>query len=150
MATLPPPLPAEDATQAGLGGAIQTPQEQPAAPATEPPEPHETFARHIVTALGGGSDPMGWARSVIGGGLTAAANVGKVPEGAGWLAGAARGAQGVTDLRRQQMLDQQHTAQVQQEMQLKHKRLMREQSKNYRFTCRMQPPQRAIDCANGG
>ena len=93
VGTLPPQLPADEATIAGLGGAPAA--EQAAAPmATEAqePEPHETFARHIVTALGGGSDPMGWARSVIGGGLTAAANVGKVPEGAGWLAGAAPGA----------------------------------------------------------
>jgi hypothetical protein len=64
------------------------------------------MARHIVDALSGASGPMGWAKSVIAGGLAAAANVGKVPEGSGWLAGAARGVQGVQELDRQKMLDQ--------------------------------------------
>jgi hypothetical protein len=115
---LPPPqLPAV----AGLSGApmMATPPEQPeetTAPVVSgpaganvegPANPGMSVARHIMAALGGSSgQPMDWAKGIIAGGLAGAANVGKVPEGAGWLAGATKGAQGVQEVQRQKMLDQ--------------------------------------------
>lgn len=100
-----------------------TPAEQPsvAGPATPEVEPHESVARHILDALGGSNpaDRMAWAKSTIAGALAGAANVGKVPEGAGFLAGASKGAQGVMELRRQQALDQQKVNQQQFENQEK-------------------------------
>src|SRR5579883_561419 len=97
----------------------------PATPAAQPemqpePQPHESVARHIMEALSGGSGhPMDWARSVLAGTLAGAANVGKVPEGGGFLAGAGRGFQGVVELKRQQMLDQQKQQQIDFEKQEK-------------------------------
>src|SRR5579885_2940542 len=97
----------------------------PATPAAQPemqpePQPHESIARHIVDALGGGNGhPMDWARSILAGGLAGAANVGKVPEGGGFLAGAGRGFQGVVEQKRQQMLDQQKQQQIDFEKQEK-------------------------------
>jgi hypothetical protein len=93
-----------DTATAGLSGAAPT----VGGPATEgPAQPHVSVARHVLDALGGsGGGPMDWAKSVIAGGLAGAANVGKVPEGAGWLTGAARGVQGVQELDRRKMLDQ--------------------------------------------
>jgi hypothetical protein len=84
----------------GLSGGV--PINQP-----EPVNPHESVARHILDALSGvnRADPMGWAKSILAGGLAAGANVGKVPEGSGWLGGAERGAAGVEELQRQKMLD---------------------------------------------
>ena len=106
----------------GLGGAptmatsAAQPEEQAptnvSGPATEgPANPGVSVARHIMAALGGSNGaPLDWARGIISGGLAAAANVGKVPEGAGWLAGASRGAAGMQELQRQKMLDAQaHT-----------------------------------------
>ncbi len=117
---------------AGLAGLpIQSAQPAPSVvtgPATEGPAATSTsVARHIVDALGGGSGhPMDWARSILAGGLAGAANVGKVPEGGGWLAGAARGAQGVAEVRRQQMLDQQKQQQQQFENRQKEIQALRE------------------------
>jgi hypothetical protein len=115
----PPQIDENSGATAGLsgqaplvGGAAMRGPSPPivAAPAT-PPAPHVSVARHILDALGGSaSGPMDWAKSVIAGGLAASANVGKVPEGSGWLAGAARGVQGVEELNRQKMLDQRQAA----------------------------------------
>ena len=93
-----------DSATAGLSGSAPA----VGGPATEgPAQPHVSVARHILDALGGsGGGPMDWAKSTIAGALAGAANVGKVPEGAGWLTGAARGVQGVQQLQRQKMLDQ--------------------------------------------
>ena len=95
--------------------------EQVQGPATQgPAQPHVSVARHILDALGGSSGkPMDWAKSVVSGGLAAAANVGKVPEGAGGLYGAARGAQGAVELQRQKMLDAKAAQQQQFEQQEK-------------------------------
>jgi hypothetical protein len=108
-----------DTATAGLSGAAPT----VGGPAMEgPAQPHVSVARHILDALGGsGGGPMDWAKSTIAGALAGAANVGKVPEGAGWLAGASRGAQGVQELQRQKMLDQQKQQQQQFENQEKQK-----------------------------
>ncbi len=98
---------------AGLNGGLPQEQEQPE-------KPQESVARHIIDALGGGSGhPMDWARSVLAGTLAGAANVGKVPEGGGFLAGAGRGFQGVVEQKRQQMLDQQKQQQIDFEKQEK-------------------------------
>src|SRR5690242_16585584 len=104
----------------GLSGNMGVPG--PAAPTVAgpaTPEPHETVARHILDALGGANpnDKMGWAKSILAGGLAAAANVGKVPEGAGFLAGAARGAAGAQEQKQIALANQAK----QQEMQLKQK-----------------------------
>jgi len=117
----------------GLGGAptMATPAEQPEMSSIAPPaaptveEPHESVAKHIVDALGNASGPMGWAHSVIAGALAGAANVGKVPEGAGWLAGAAKGAQGVQELQRQKQLD----AQAVQKQQFEQQQKLREEAR---------------------
>src|SRR5271155_3555477 len=97
---MPPQIP-------GLAGNLATPPPQPdqsqdsqpvvPGPATEgPANPSQSIARHILDALGGsGGKPMDWARGIVAGGLAAAANVGKAPEGAGGLYGAAKGAQGL-------------------------------------------------------
>lgn len=87
--------------------------------APQPPKPEESVARHIMEALSGssGGHPMDWARATISGGLAAAANVGKVPEGAGWLAGASKAAAGVQQ-QKQLALE---NKQKQQEMELKQK-----------------------------
>jgi len=108
-------------TAAGLGGSL--PQSGVAGPAKPTVDnPSESIARHVLDALGGGSGhPLDWARSIVAGGLTGAANVGKVPEGGGFLAGAGRGFAGVQAQQRQQMLDRQEQAKQQQEMQLKQK-----------------------------
>jgi hypothetical protein len=107
----PPEYPAT----AGLGGGISAPM-APAAP--QPPKPEESVARHILDALGGSSGkPMDWAKSILSGGLAAAANVGRQPEGAGWLRGAAQGAQGLQEQKQIALQNQQK----QQEMQLKQK-----------------------------
>lgn len=83
-----------------------------------PAKPHESVARHIMEALGSSNGrPMDWARGVLAGGLAAAANVGKVPEGAGFLTGAAKGAQGIQQQKQLEIENQQK----QQEMQLKQK-----------------------------
>src|SRR5579885_1692278 len=100
---------------AGLSGTPLGGSEQ-----QEPEKPHESIARHIVDALGGGNGrPMDWARSILAGGLAGAANVGKVPEGGGFLAGAGRGFQGVVEQKRQQELDQQKQQQIDFEKQEK-------------------------------
>jgi hypothetical protein len=99
----------------GLSGGIPITRPEPTAP--EPP--HESVSRHILSALSGGNDPMLWAKSVLAGGLAAAANVGKVPEGSGWLGGAERGAAGVQELQRQKMLDEKAAQQQQFENQEK-------------------------------
>jgi hypothetical protein len=100
---------------AGLGGGVPVANQQPSAPVVSGPatngpatHPSESIAQHVLSALGGGNsnDPMHWARGILAGGLAAAANVGEVPRGAGWLAGAARGAQGLQQERRQSALDQ--------------------------------------------
>ncbi len=125
MATLPPPLPAES----GLSGnpnVVPTQQEQPTAPNAEAqpiePQPHVTVARHILDALGGsGQQPMDWAKSILAGGLSAAANVGTVPAGGGALTGITRTAAGLRQQGREDIADKQRQAQVQQEMQLKQK-----------------------------
>lgn len=117
----PPPI---NAAQVGLSGGLPMQNSQPAAPATqaEEPEPHESVARHIIDALGGGSGKPGdWARGIIAGGLAAAANVGKVPEGGGALYGAAKAAQGHQEIRRQQEQDIQRANIQNQEMQLRQK-----------------------------
>lgn len=109
-----PPEMEQSPAATGLSGGIGAP--------AAPEAPHVTVAQHILSALGGSSgEPMAWAKSILAGGLAGAANVGKQPEGAGWLHGAAQGAQGVQELQRQKMLDQQNTQQKQQEMQLKQK-----------------------------
>lgn len=78
----------------------------PAAPAA-PPEPHVSVAQHILSALGASSgEPMAWAKSILAGGLAGAANVGTVPSGGGWLTGAARGAAGLQQEKRQAALDE--------------------------------------------
>jgi len=79
---------------------------QPSVPG--PVKPHESVARHVLDALGGANpaDKISWAKSIIAGGLAGAANVGRVPEGSGWLAGAAKGAQGLQEQKRQAVLDQ--------------------------------------------
>ncbi len=60
-----------------------------------------------MAALSGGTGhPMDWARATLAGGLAAAANVGEAPPGGGFLYGLAKGAQGVQQQQRQQMLDQ--------------------------------------------
>ncbi len=84
-----------------------------------PAKPHVSVARHILDALGGANpnDKMGWAKSILAGGLAGAANVGKVPEGAGFLAGAAKGAQGIQQQKQLALENQQK----QQEMELKKK-----------------------------
>src|SRR5579884_1482388 len=105
----------------------------PATPAAQPemqpePQPHESVARHIMEALSGGSGhPMDWARSVLAGTLAGAANVGKVPEGGGFLAGAGRGFQGVVEQKRQQELDAERKQQVQFQQQEKLKEDERQQ-----------------------
>jgi hypothetical protein len=102
--------------QNGLSGGV------PAGQVEGPAKPEVSVARHIMDALSGGSGhPMDWARGIISGGLAAAANVGKVPEGGGFLYGASKGAQGLVEQKRQQMLDQQNQQRQQQEMQLKQK-----------------------------
>jgi hypothetical protein len=111
----------ESGAVSGLGGTVPTvggpAKPQVEGPAT--PQPHETVARHILDALGGANpnDKMAWAKSILAGTLAGAANVGKVPEGAGFLAGAARGAQGVA-AQKQLALENQRK---QQEMDLKQK-----------------------------
>jgi hypothetical protein len=92
-----------DSATAGLSGSAPT----VGGPAFEgPAQPHVSVARHILDALGGsGGGPMDWAKSVIAGSLAGAANVGKVPEGGGFLYGMAKGAQGQQELQRQKMLD---------------------------------------------
>ena len=125
LGQLPTQLPA----MAGLGGApmMATPAEQPQpAPVVEgpattgPANPGESVARHIMAALGGSDGkPLDWAKGILSGGLAAAANVGKAPEGAGFLYGASRGAQGVVELNRQNMLDKQRLQQQQFENQEK-------------------------------
>jgi len=102
----------ESQAQAPQGGEQEAPEQ----------DPGQSVALHIMSALGGAAGkPMDWAKGVLSGGLAAAANVGKVPAGAGALYGAAKGAQGVQELQRQKMLDAQNTAKQQQEMQLKQK-----------------------------
>src|SRR5579885_1313352 len=106
---------------AGLNGGLPQEQEQPE-------KPQESVARHIIDALGGGSGhPMDWARSVLAGTLAGAANVGKVPEGGGFLAGAGRGFQGVVEQKRQQELDAERKQQVQFQQQEKLKEDERQQ-----------------------
>src|SRR5579885_1514614 len=98
----PSPEVEQQVQQATQGSAPATPAAQPE---MQPePQPHESIARHIVDALGGGNGhPMDWARSILAGGLAGAANVGKVPEGGGFLAGAGRGFQGVVEQKQQQI-----------------------------------------------
>lgn len=104
-----PEAPEMQGAVAGLAGGIPLQNSQPAQPATqaEEPDPGETFARHVVAALGGGSGhPLDWARGIIAGGLSAAANVGEAPRGAGALYGVSRAAQGVVQQKRQAALDE--------------------------------------------
>lgn len=83
-----------------------------------PEEPHVSVSRHIMAALGGSDGrPMDWAKGILAGTLAAAGNVGKVPEGGGWLAGAAKGAQGIQQQKQLALENQQK----QQEMDLKKK-----------------------------
>jgi hypothetical protein len=92
-----------DNVNAGLSG--QPPMI--GAPTAGPVKPHQSVALHVLEALGGSAGkPMDWARAVLAGGLSAAANVGTVPSGGGWLTGAARGAQGLQQEKRQAALDQ--------------------------------------------
>lgn len=87
--------------------------------APQPPKPEESVARHIMEALSGasGGHPMDWARATISGGLAAAANVGKVPSGSGWLAGASKAAAGLQEQKQVALANQAK----QQEMALKQK-----------------------------
>jgi hypothetical protein len=93
----------------GLGGGIPAAMNpQPTKPVVAGPAqptvaPHESLARHVLAALSGGGD---WAKSIVAGGLAAAANVGTVPSGAGWLAGASKAAQGMQQQKRQAVLDE--------------------------------------------
>ena len=124
-ATQPAQPEMSDTATAGLSGAAPT----VGGPAMEgPAQPHVSVARHILDALGGsGGGPMDWAKSTIAGALAGAANVGKVPEGSGWLAGASRGAQGVQELNRQKMLDQQKQQQQQVENKFKERQITNEE-----------------------
>lgn len=118
---VPPPIQAnaeapEMGAPAGLSGSpLSVPG--PAKPDVEgpaTPAPHETVARHILDALGGSNGgPMSWAKSILAGGIAGAANVGHVEGGQGWLTGAGRGAEGVIQQKRQQMLDQEKIKQQQ-------------------------------------
>jgi hypothetical protein len=103
----------------GLSGGV--PVQGPAQPGVEGAAgtSGQSIARHIVAALGGSNDPMSWAKGTLAGALAGAANVGEVHNGQGWLAGAARGAQGVQMQKRQAMLDQQRMQQQQFENQEK-------------------------------
>jgi len=118
MTTEPAQPEMADTATAGLSGAA--PGAITKAPA-QPPEPHVSVARHILEALGGAAGPMGWAKSVIAGGLAGAANVGTIPEGGGALTGIARGAAGFQQYQRQQALDAQAKQKEQFEQQMKQK-----------------------------
>jgi len=117
MTTEPAQPEMADTATAGLSG--NAPGSK--APVQQQPEPHVSVARHILEALGGAAGPMGWAKSVIAGGLAGAANVGTVPEGGGALTGAARGVAGYQQLQRQQALDAQAKQKEQFEQQMKQK-----------------------------
>lgn len=110
--TLTPPA------ESGLSGAsMATPAGSPdmgnPQPVQPAPHPAETAARGVFAALSGaGGHPMDWARATIAGGLAAAANVGQVAPGQGFLAGAAKGAQAV-----QQRQDQQQAIAAKQKQQ---------------------------------
>lgn len=71
---------------------------------------------------------MDWARATLAGGLAAAANVGQVAPGQGWLAGAAKGAQGMQQQQRQQALDAQAKQQQQFENAEKQKQDVRQEA----------------------
>jgi hypothetical protein len=106
----PPQIDEGNGAVAGLGGTMPVTTQQPIAPVVSgpadqgPANPGQSVARHIMEALGGGTSghPMDWARGILAGGLAGAANVGKVPEGAGWLAGASKGVQGVVEQKQKQ------------------------------------------------
>src|SRR6266852_8310531 len=104
----PPEIDENGGAMSGLGGQapIVAGAARPAVTGPATPEPHESVARHILDALGNASGPMGWAHSIIAGGLAGAANVGEAPYGAGALYGASRAAAGVQQFQRQKMLDQ--------------------------------------------
>jgi hypothetical protein len=110
--TLTPPA------ESGLSGApMATPASTPDMGKPQPvqpaPHPAETAARGVFAALSGaGGHPMDWARATIAGGLAAAANVGQVAPGQGFLAGVGKGAQAV-----QQRQDQQQAIARQQQQQ---------------------------------
>jgi hypothetical protein len=110
--TLTPPA------ESGLSGAsMATPAGNPDMGKPQPiqpaPHPAETAARGVFAALSGSSGhPMDWARATIAGGLAAAANVGQVAPGQGFLAGVGKGAQAI-----QQRQDQQQAIARQQQQQ---------------------------------
>jgi hypothetical protein len=112
----PPFLPSQnDSAMHGLGGT--TPLDASMTTQPEEPDPAESTARHIMDALGGsGRNPMDWARGIISGGLAAAANVGKAPEGGGWLYGAAKGAQGLQIQRQQQFENKAKAAELESKL----------------------------------
>ena len=126
MTTEPAQPEMADTATAGLSG--NAPGAVTKAPA-QPPEPHVSVARHILEALGGAAGPMGWAKSVIAGGLAGAANVGTIPEGGGALTGAARGVAGYQQLQRQQALDAQAKQKEQFEQKQKELQSLREDQK---------------------
>lgn len=112
-----PPMPMASAAQQPDMSEQQPVVQGPATTGPATPKPTESISRHILDALGGANpnDNMGWAKSIIAGGLAAAANVGKAPEGAGFLYGVGKGAQGVEQIQRQKMLDERAAAQQQKE-----------------------------------
>lgn len=131
--SLPPVVmqPNDDNAMHGLGGTA--PLDASMTTPAQEPDPSESAARHIMDALGGSQGhPMDWARGIISGGLAAAANVGKVPEGGGALYGASRAAQAQQATRRQQMLDQQAARQQGFENQLRANADVRAEAANKR------------------
>src|ERR1700687_1357051 len=72
----PPQFDEGSGAMSGLSGQAPT-VSGPAPPGVEGPvKTHESVARHVLDALGGANpaDKMGWAKSILAGGLSAAAN----------------------------------------------------------------------------